>query len=99
MLLLGNNAASTGLHEVLLVETTGSVLGGAVEDLGLGANGLLELSTTAHERTSLATIFTGNSHCEVFLLLNAIKKSAAPSDSTYLNAAHDLRPSHPSTPP
>ena len=39
MLLLGHDAALLGLHQVLLGEATGSVLGRAVPDLGLRARG------------------------------------------------------------
>jgi len=38
VLLLGHDAALLGLHQVLLGQTTGSVLGRAVPDLRLGAN-------------------------------------------------------------
>jgi hypothetical protein len=94
VLLLGNNTASAGLHEVLLKETTGSVLGSAVEDFGLGADGLLVRTTfhCGHVVLASAAVFTSDCHLFAFLLLAATKKSAAPWDSTYLNAAHDLRP-------
>ncbi len=100
VLLLGNNTAGAGLHEVLLEETTGSVLGGAVEDFSLGADGLL-VRATFHGHVVLAsvTVFTSDCHLFAFLLLAATKKSAAPWDSTYLNAAHDPRPLHPSARP
>ena len=86
VLLLGNNAAGAGLHKVLLEETTGSVLGSAMEDFGLGADSLLE-STPFHWHVVLASVavFTSLDHF-VFLLLARTKKSAAPWDSTYLNA-------------
>ena len=38
VLLLGNDATLLGLHQILLSEATGSVLGGSVIDLRLGAN-------------------------------------------------------------
>ena len=37
VLLLGYNAALASLHQILLGQTTGSVLGGAVKHLGLGS--------------------------------------------------------------
>jgi hypothetical protein len=39
VLLLGHDAALLGLHQILLGQATGSVLGRAVPDLGLGAHG------------------------------------------------------------
>jgi hypothetical protein len=36
--LLGNDATLSGLHQILLGQTTGSVLGSSVPDLGLGAS-------------------------------------------------------------
>ncbi len=39
VLLLAHNAALARLHQILLREPTGGVLGRAVEDLGLGAHG------------------------------------------------------------
>jgi hypothetical protein len=38
VLLLGHNATLLGLHEILLGQPTGSVLGRSVPDLGLGAS-------------------------------------------------------------
>jgi len=38
VLLLGHDAALASLHQVLLGQATGSVLGRSVVDLGLGAN-------------------------------------------------------------
>ncbi len=38
MLLLGDDAALAGLHQILLGEATGSVLGRSVPDLRLGAS-------------------------------------------------------------
>ncbi len=35
---LGNDATLLGLHQILLGETTGSVLGSSMPDLRLGAN-------------------------------------------------------------
>jgi len=37
VLLLGHNAALASLHQILLGQATGSVLGGAVKHLGLGS--------------------------------------------------------------
>ncbi len=38
VLLLRNDTTLLGLHQILLGQATGSVLGGSVVDLGLGAN-------------------------------------------------------------
>ena len=40
LLATADDTTTLGLDQVLLVETTGSVLSGAVEDLGLGADSL-----------------------------------------------------------
>ena len=50
VLLLAHNAALARLHEILLLQPTGGVLGRAVEDLGLGAHRDL--------RTTLLSILT-----------------------------------------
>ncbi len=39
VLALGNDASLLGLHQILLGQATGSVLGRPVPDLGLGTNG------------------------------------------------------------
>ena len=73
VLLAADDASALGLHQILLDETTGSVLGGAVEDSSLGAHGgqlgatlLLALCLAA-----LAILTGGNvatSICHLFYL-------------------------------
>ncbi len=74
LLAAADDASALGLDQVLLLQPTGSVLGGAVEYLGLGAQGL-DLGATHHvgvvlaSATVLAAGATSRSHS--FLFVNA----------------------------
>ncbi len=64
VLLAADDATTLGLHQILLGEATGSVLGGAVEDGCLGAHGghlctslLLAFSLTGNVATSICHLF------------------------------------------
>ena len=57
VLALADNATLLGLHQILLGQATGSVLGGSVEDLGLGAHS--DRGATDHHIVVLA-ILTSN---------------------------------------
>lgn len=74
LLAAADNASALGLDQVLLLQATGSVLGGAVEDLGLGAQGL-DLGATLHGGvvlTSAAVFAAGaTSRSHSFLFVNA----------------------------
>lgn len=59
------NATALGLDQILLVETTGSVLGSSVENLGLGADSLLRATFLL---AGVGTILAGSttSICHLF---------------------------------
>ena len=54
MLLAADNAPLLRLHQVLLLQPTGSVLGSSVVDLGLGAH-CGDLACAAHHRRVILT--------------------------------------------
>lgn len=62
MLTLGHDATLASLHEVLLGQATGSVLGSAVENLGLAAN----CDHAAHHYVILAVLASGRVHLLYF---------------------------------
>lgn len=74
LLAAADDASALGLDQILLLQATGSVLGGAVEDLGLGAQGL-DLGATLHGGvvlTSAAVFAAGaTSRSHSFLFVNA----------------------------
>jgi hypothetical protein len=66
LLAAADNATTLSLHQILLVETTGGVLGSAMEHLGLGSYSL-HMATTSHVVTArvatvLARVATSISH-------------------------------------
>ncbi len=65
MLLTADDATSLGLHQVLLGEAAGRVMCGAVEHLGLGANG--DLSATALAILTSVTVLTCVCHFGFYL--------------------------------
>ena len=58
MLLLADDAARLGLHQVLLLEPTGRVLGCAVENLRRAAN--------SHHTSMLYVVLAGNVHLYLY---------------------------------
>ena len=74
LLAAADDASALGLDQILLLQATGSVLGSAVEHLGLGTQGL-DLGATHHvgvvlaSATVLAAGATSRSHS--FLFVNA----------------------------
>ena len=60
VLLLRNDATLLGLHQILLGEATGSVLGSAVVNLGLGANS--DHLATHHGVVAILTSRVGRVH-------------------------------------
>lgn len=75
LLAAADDASALGLDQILLLQATGSVLGGAVEDLGLGTQGL-DLGATLHRHgvvlTSAAVLAVGaTSRSHSFLFVNA----------------------------
>ena len=74
LLAAADDASALGLDQILLLQATGSVLGGAVEDLGLGADGL-DFGATLHGGivlTSAAVLAVGaTSRSHSFLFVNA----------------------------
>jgi hypothetical protein len=92
LLAAGYNATTLGLDQILLVETTGSVLGSAVENLGLGADSLLRAThhsgiVLTGRRAVLAGSTTSIGHFFLMETQKKIYRAAVPKSSSITSSS------------